>query len=109
LAAQAASLAYGSPVEPYYKLDEAQVIVSLDCDFIGSEENAARTSGASPRAAILDGKDDPMSRLYAVESLFTLTGAQRRPSFARAAEHDRGGAGPLGAEHPWLVPAWMRS
>ena len=29
-----------APVEPYYKLDEAQVILSLDCDFIGSEENA---------------------------------------------------------------------
>ena len=40
LGRQAASLAYSSPVEPYYKLDEAQVIVSLDCDFIGSEENA---------------------------------------------------------------------
>jgi hypothetical protein len=40
LGRQAASLAYNSPVEPLYKSDKAQVIVSLDCDFIGSEENA---------------------------------------------------------------------
>ena len=37
---EAASLATGKSVAPYFKLDEAKVIVSLDCDFIGTEENA---------------------------------------------------------------------
>jgi molybdopterin-containing oxidoreductase family iron-sulfur binding subunit len=72
---QAASLAYGAPVEPFFKLDEARVILSLDCDFIGSEENAANHIRRFAKGRHLDGKDDSMSRLYAVESLFTLTGA----------------------------------
>jgi molybdopterin-containing oxidoreductase family iron-sulfur binding subunit len=72
---QAASLAYGAPVEPFYKLDEASVILSLDCDFIGSEENAVNNIRRFAKGRHLNGKDDSMSRLYAVESLFTLTGA----------------------------------
>jgi MoCo/4Fe-4S cofactor protein with predicted Tat translocation signal len=70
----AASLAYNSPVEPFYKLDQAQVIVSLDCDFIGSEENAYANIRDFTKGRNLNGADDPMNRLYAVESLFTLTG-----------------------------------
>jgi MoCo/4Fe-4S cofactor protein with predicted Tat translocation signal len=72
---QAASLAYGAPVEPFYKLDEARVILSLDCDFIGSEENAPNHIRRFAKGRHLDNKDSSMSRLYAVESLFTLTGA----------------------------------
>ncbi len=70
----AASLAYGAPVEPHYKLDQARVIVSLDCDFIGSEENACANIRDFAKGRALNGKDDSMNRLYAVESLFTLTG-----------------------------------
>ena len=36
---QAATLAFGQSVTPYFKLDEAKVIVSLDSDFIGGEED----------------------------------------------------------------------
>ena len=72
---QAATLAYGTPAEPFYKLDEAGVILSLDCDFIGSEENAANHIRRFAKGRHLNGKDDSMSRLYTVESLFTLTGA----------------------------------
>ena len=35
-----ASAAFGASVKPYYKYDAAKVIVSLDCDFIGAEEDA---------------------------------------------------------------------
>jgi MoCo/4Fe-4S cofactor protein with predicted Tat translocation signal len=72
---QAASLAYAAPVEPFYKLDEAAVVLSLDCDFIGSEENAFNHIRRFAKGRHLDGKDSSMSRLYTVESLFTLTGA----------------------------------
>jgi molybdopterin-containing oxidoreductase family iron-sulfur binding subunit len=71
---QAASLAYGASVEPYYKLDEASVILSLDCDFIGSEENAPNNIRRFAKGRNLNGPDSSMSRLYTVESLFTLTG-----------------------------------
>jgi molybdopterin-containing oxidoreductase family iron-sulfur binding subunit len=70
----AASLAYNRPVEPCYKLDQARVIVSLDCDFIGSEANAYANIRDFAKGRALNGADDAMSRLYAVESLFTLTG-----------------------------------
>lgn len=36
---QAATLAFGKPVAPYFKIDEAKVIVALDSDFIGGEED----------------------------------------------------------------------
>ncbi len=70
----AASLACKSAVEPHYKLDQAQVVVSLDADFIGSEENACANIRDFAKGRTLNGKDDSMSRLYAVESLYTLTG-----------------------------------
>jgi len=73
---QAATAAFGKSVAPYFKLDEANVIVSLDCDFIGTEENSyincrrfARRRNPEKSAG------QPMSRLYAVEGLLTLTGA----------------------------------
>ena len=74
LGRQTASLAYKTPVEPYFKLDQARVILSVDCDFIGSEENAHGNIRRFAQGRALEGKEDSMSRLYAVESLFTLTG-----------------------------------
>jgi molybdopterin-containing oxidoreductase family iron-sulfur binding subunit len=74
VARQAASKAYNQSVEPFYKLDQAQVILSLDCDFIGSEENANENVRRFAQGRALNAKEDDMSRLYAVESLFTLTG-----------------------------------
>jgi molybdopterin-containing oxidoreductase family iron-sulfur binding subunit len=68
---KAATAAYGAPLEPLYKLDQAQVILSLDCDFIGSEENAYANF---TKGRTLNRKEDSLSRLYSVESLFTLTG-----------------------------------
>jgi molybdopterin-containing oxidoreductase family iron-sulfur binding subunit len=73
-ARHAATLAYGSPVTPYYNLEKAEKILALDCDFIGTEENAAIHIRRFAQGRHVAGKDDPMSRLYAVESLFTLTG-----------------------------------
>jgi molybdopterin-containing oxidoreductase family iron-sulfur binding subunit len=70
----AATQAYGNPVEPYYNLDKAQVIVSLDCDFIGNERNQAGNIRRFANGRALDSKDATMNRLYVAESLFTLTG-----------------------------------
>jgi molybdopterin-containing oxidoreductase family iron-sulfur binding subunit len=72
---QAATAAYGAPVEPFYKLDQASVILSVDCDFIGSEENAHSLIRGFAKGRNLDGPEGAMSRLYTVESLFSLTGA----------------------------------
>src|SRR5262249_33673685 len=72
---QAATAAFGKPLRPYYRMDEANVIVSLDCDFIGGEEDACLNIRRFAKGRKLDGPGDRMSRLYAVEALFTLTGA----------------------------------
>ena len=69
---RAATQAFGQSVKPVFHYDKAKVILSLDADFLGGEDDAhnhIRKYAASRKAG------DGMSRLYAVESLFTLTGA----------------------------------
>ncbi|HUB86903.1 MAG TPA: TAT-variant-translocated molybdopterin oxidoreductase [Verrucomicrobiae bacterium] len=69
---RAATQAFGQPVKPVFNFDKAKVILSLDCDFLGGEDDAhnhIRKFAAGRKAG------EGMSRLYAVESLFTLTGA----------------------------------
>lgn len=72
---QAASQAFGKSVAPYYKIDEANVIVSLDCDFIGGEEDTYINVRRFAKRRNPEKSAQPMNRLYAVEGLFTLTGA----------------------------------
>jgi MoCo/4Fe-4S cofactor protein with predicted Tat translocation signal len=71
---RAASEAFGAPVRPVYRYDFARTILSLDCDFIGSEEDTHESIRRFAQVRRLDGPSDDMCRLYAVESLFTLTG-----------------------------------
>jgi MoCo/4Fe-4S cofactor protein with predicted Tat translocation signal len=69
---RAASQAYGRSVRPVYHFDKAKVILSLDSDFLGGEDdchNHIKKFVAGRNAP------DGMSRLYSIESLFTLTGA----------------------------------
>jgi molybdopterin-containing oxidoreductase family iron-sulfur binding subunit len=69
---RAATQAFGQPVKPVFHFDKAKVILSLDSDFLGSEDDAhnhIRKFSASRKPG------RGMCRLYAVESLFTLTGA----------------------------------
>ncbi|HEU6448652.1 MAG TPA: TAT-variant-translocated molybdopterin oxidoreductase [Verrucomicrobiae bacterium] len=69
---RAATQAFGQPVKPIFHFDKAKVILSLDCDFIGDEDdcrNHIQKYIAGRKAK------DGMSRLYQIESLFTLTGA----------------------------------
>ncbi|HEV2696078.1 MAG TPA: TAT-variant-translocated molybdopterin oxidoreductase [Verrucomicrobiae bacterium] len=69
---RAATQAFGQSVRPVFNFDKAKVILSLDCDFIGGEDDAhnhIRKFVTARKAG------EAMSRLYAVESLFTLTGA----------------------------------
>jgi molybdopterin-containing oxidoreductase family iron-sulfur binding subunit len=122
---QAASLAYGAAVAPFFKLDEADVILSVDCDFIGSEEDAPNHIRRFAKGRHLSGPSDTMSRLYTVESLFTLTGANSDhrlrvapsrvvPVLARLAtnilapsvldEALRELAAPAQAQDAWIIP-----
>jgi MoCo/4Fe-4S cofactor protein with predicted Tat translocation signal len=68
-----AATAAGGAV-PYYKLDEAKVILALDCDFIGQEEDTYRHCRNFAKGRRIQKPGDPLNRLYAVEGLMTLTG-----------------------------------
>ena len=67
-------LAFGQPLEPVYRLERADVIVAVDADLFGSGPFHLRYSRdwASRRAPDAPGG---MNRLYAVEPVFTVTGA----------------------------------
>jgi molybdopterin-containing oxidoreductase family iron-sulfur binding subunit len=71
---RAATAAFGKAVRPVYRYDEAQVILSLDSDFIGAEEDAHNNIRRFSKGRKIAKPGDSMNRLYAVESLFTLTG-----------------------------------
>ena len=72
---QAATQAFGKRVKPHFKYDAAKVIVSLDCDFIGSEEDAHNNIRRFTDGRRIEAPTDTMNRLYVIEALMTLTGA----------------------------------
>jgi MoCo/4Fe-4S cofactor protein with predicted Tat translocation signal len=70
-----ARLAFDDQVIPTYRFEQADVIVSLDADFLGSGPGAlayARAYAARRRPE----QADRMNRLYAIESMPTLTGSR---------------------------------
>jgi MoCo/4Fe-4S cofactor protein with predicted Tat translocation signal len=69
---RAATQAFGQPVKPVFHYNKAKVILSLDCDFLGGEDDAHHHIAGFARGR--KPESGGMSRLYAVESLFTLTG-----------------------------------
>ncbi len=111
---QAASAAHQLPaaengktsgVAPYYRLDKAKVIVALDSDFIGGEEDTARLIRDFSRSRKIEKNDDTPVRLYAAEALMTLTGANadhrlRLPASQIPALAAQLAKALLAAEHP---------
>jgi molybdopterin-containing oxidoreductase family iron-sulfur binding subunit len=68
---RAASQAFGQSVRPFFQFDKAAIVVSLDCDFLGSEEDV---QNHIRRFARRRQPDEELNRLYVVESLMSLTG-----------------------------------
>jgi MoCo/4Fe-4S cofactor protein with predicted Tat translocation signal len=62
----------------------ADIIVSLDCDFLGSEHTLQGIRDFSRRRRV-HGSTDGMNRLYAVENRFTITGGMADHRFRCAA------------------------
>jgi molybdopterin-containing oxidoreductase family iron-sulfur binding subunit len=71
---RAASAAFGKPVKPRYLIDKAEVIVSLECDFLGSEEDVQNHIRGFARRRQLEKPEDGLNRVYVAESLMTVTG-----------------------------------
>lgn len=112
---RAASAAFGASVKPYYKYDAAKVIVSLDCDFIGAEEDAHNNIRKFVDGRRIETPQSEMNRLYVVEALMSLTGVNadhrlRVPANAvaqiaealLAAVSGQGGSAPAGVDPKWI-------
>jgi MoCo/4Fe-4S cofactor protein with predicted Tat translocation signal len=115
-----AVLAFGAPLEPHYRLDRAEVILSLEADFVTGHPAGLRLQRefASRRrpdpAGTGPGGPPGMSRLYVVEGSPSPTGASAdhrltlRSSeiegFARALAAGVGLAVEGGVAHPWVAP-----
>ena len=109
-----AALAFGEAVEARYDFAKADVVLSLDADFVSMGPGNLRNirGFASRRNPATGGAG--MSRLYAVETSPSLTGAMAdhrlalRPSdvepFARAVAAGLGLAVEGGAAHAWVAP-----
>ena len=69
------SAAYRRTIRPHYKFENASVIVSLDADFLSptTADFVNNTNGFS-RSRAVDTEADSMSRLYCIESQFSITG-----------------------------------
>src|SRR6266571_4144311 len=70
-----AQMAFGQPVETVYKLDAADVIVSLDAEFL-SAGFPGTTRYARDFAKRRNPDSEKMSRLYVIESTPSATGAK---------------------------------
>ncbi len=101
-----ARMAFGTPVNAIHRLADADVILSLDADFLAcgpAQPRLAREFAARRRAGASGGA---INRLYVVESAMTATGARadhRRPlraaeveAFARAIATKLGVGAPAG-------------
>jgi molybdopterin-containing oxidoreductase family iron-sulfur binding subunit len=70
-----AKLAFGSYVGTVYRPGKADVILSLDADFLGSGPGHIRYAREFSRRRKLNGPNDTMNRLYVVEPTPSVTGA----------------------------------
>jgi MoCo/4Fe-4S cofactor protein with predicted Tat translocation signal len=74
-AREGANLAFGRVVNSVYRMDKADVIVSLDADFMTSGPGHVRHMKDFYRRRNLTGPNDEMNRLYVVEPTPSVTGA----------------------------------
>jgi MoCo/4Fe-4S cofactor protein with predicted Tat translocation signal len=68
-------MVFGKPVNPVYRFDQADVVVSLDADFISSGSGHVRYAHDFASRRAIEGPSSTLNRLYVVESMTTSTGA----------------------------------
>jgi len=73
---EGARLAFGDVVETLYRFDKADVILSLDADFLFFGPGAIRYARDFADKRCVNGPAAGMNRLYAVESTPTVTGSR---------------------------------
>ncbi|MDD3179972.1 MAG: TAT-variant-translocated molybdopterin oxidoreductase [Opitutaceae bacterium] len=83
----AAQASFGRNVRPLYRFSRAKRIVSLDCDFLSAEAGSLYYAREFAKGRRVVRRDDPMNRLYAVESNLTLTGSMADHRLRLASSH----------------------
>jgi len=117
---EGARLAFGKPVNTVYRMDQADVIVSLDADFVSSGPGHVRYARDFSSRRVIEGTNAKLNRLYVVESMPSSTGAvadHRKPlragdieAFARELAAAAGVAGANSNATTGKIPAeWTRA
>ena len=115
-AREGSRLAFGSYLDPQYAIERADVILSLDADFLCAGGGGLKHARAFASRRRIEGTSPQLTRLYAVESTPTNTGSKadhRLPmraseieAFARAVAGQLGVGGAAGTVPP-AAQAWM--
>ena len=74
-AREGGKLAFGRYLSTVYRLEKADVVLALDSDFLSSGPGHVRYMREFYKRRHLNGPEDKMNRLYAVEPTPTVTGA----------------------------------
>jgi molybdopterin-containing oxidoreductase family iron-sulfur binding subunit len=72
---QGMALATGNEYLPVFHYDKAKVILSLDADFLHTENENVTNAKKFAKGRMVKSTSDNMNRLYAVESSYSVTGA----------------------------------
>ena len=75
-AREGARRAFGRPVNTYYRLDRADVILALDSDFLASGPESTRYARDFADRRRVRGAQTSMNRLYSVECVMSSTGGK---------------------------------
>jgi len=74
-AREASRRLFGRPLDPVYRFDQAEIVVSLDADFLSRLNGSVRYSRDFSSRRDLVGSPGGMNRLYVAESSVSNTGA----------------------------------
>ncbi|MEI9975430.1 MAG: hypothetical protein WDO73_27200 [Ignavibacteriota bacterium] len=92
--------AFGQPVNTYYDLTKADIVVALDADFLSVGAGNLRYARQFASRRRVSAEKTTMNRLYVVEPMPTATGAKAGPSPAAARGRHRRVFLGAGHRHP---------
>ncbi len=96
--AAAARASFGQDVKPLYQFAKAKRIVSIEADFFHAEAGSLYYSREFAKGRRVTKKEDPMNRLYVVESGLSLTGGMADHRLRLASSHMAAFAAALAAK-----------
>lgn len=70
-----AKIVFGQPYQAHYHYDKADVVVSLDSDFLGADNSSPLATKLFSKKRRSDKPTDELNRLYVIENQFSVTGA----------------------------------